>query len=183
MELRETVRPPQRYDAEFIYTPARRRNLRRTSAPTYVDYNPNLPPAAFPTLDKPRPVSDGQIEHSQSRKTDRDGDVDMDNNDEENDGLDELQHIQIHDVDNYLASNGTQNSTYAKNIERLGQIKRTSSHDSDTTWSQGDGEPNQDDNKNDTEEVCEVCRVVSCSEERSNANATDRNHCHQILSG
>ncbi|KAL1969408.1 hypothetical protein VTN77DRAFT_8846 [Rasamsonia byssochlamydoides] len=156
MRLRESVRPPQRYDAEFVYQPTTRRGPRSSSARNYVEYNPNLPPAAFPTLDKPRPVINSQSQQSQGRKTDWDGDVDM----EDDNDNDELRHISIHDIDNYAASNGPQNPIYARNMAKLDQISRESSQDSDMSESQGDGDSNQDDNQNSIE-VRAVCSVVS----------------------
>ncbi|ODM16724.1 hypothetical protein SI65_07689 [Aspergillus cristatus] len=57
MRLRGTVNAPQRLKDEAAYEEHPRQSLRRSRAPPphqYVDYNPNLPPAAFPTLDEPR---------------------------------------------------------------------------------------------------------------------------------
>lgn len=57
MRLRNTIRPPERYKAEEFYAPFTPRSARDRSGqrvPAYVDYDPNLPPAAFPTLDRPR---------------------------------------------------------------------------------------------------------------------------------
>ncbi|MCJ1282242.1 Mucin-12 [Xylographa opegraphella] len=54
MELRKRVVPPKRYEPEISdgerYMPTARKALFR---PPYVDFNPHLPPAAFPTLDEP----------------------------------------------------------------------------------------------------------------------------------
>ena len=54
MELRRRVIPPKRYEPELSdgerYMPTVRKALFR---PRYVDFNPHLPPAAFPTLDEP----------------------------------------------------------------------------------------------------------------------------------
>ncbi|KAL5364043.1 hypothetical protein BJX96DRAFT_187521 [Aspergillus floccosus] len=57
MRLRDSVRPPERYKADEFYAPFTPKSARERSSqpvPTYVDYNQNLPPAAFPTLDRPR---------------------------------------------------------------------------------------------------------------------------------
>ncbi|RDW76720.1 uncharacterized protein DSM5745_06712 [Aspergillus mulundensis] len=55
MNLRKTIRLPQRFSPDHLYGP-RSRKLRGddTERPPLVEYNPNLPPAAFPTLDTPR---------------------------------------------------------------------------------------------------------------------------------
>ncbi|MCJ1413944.1 hypothetical protein MMC32_000269 [Xylographa parallela] len=54
MELRRRVVPPKRYEPELSdgerYMPTVRKALFR---PPYVEFNPHLPPAAFPTLDDP----------------------------------------------------------------------------------------------------------------------------------
>ena len=53
MELRRRVVPTKRYEPELSdgerYMPSIRKPLFR---PPYVDFNPHLPPAAFPTLDE-----------------------------------------------------------------------------------------------------------------------------------
>lgn len=57
MRLRDSVRPPERYKAEEFsapFTPKSTQERQGQHVPAYVDYNPNLPPAAFPTLDKPQ---------------------------------------------------------------------------------------------------------------------------------
>ncbi|KAI9672486.1 MAG: hypothetical protein M1817_003252 [Caeruleum heppii] len=58
MELRKTIKRPVRFRPDsspepldtFIPVPAR-----PAFRPPFVDFNPNLPPCAFPTLDEPRP--------------------------------------------------------------------------------------------------------------------------------
>lgn len=57
MRLRENIRAPSRFDCEDFFTPGSKRSLRNRihASPKYIDFNPNLPPAAFPTLDRPRP--------------------------------------------------------------------------------------------------------------------------------
>ncbi|MCJ1395055.1 hypothetical protein MMC18_007936 [Xylographa bjoerkii] len=63
MELRRRVVPPKRYEPELSdgerYMPSVRKPLFR---PPYVDFNPHLPPAAFPTLDGPvRTLSESNL--------------------------------------------------------------------------------------------------------------------------
>ncbi|KAL4880892.1 hypothetical protein BJY04DRAFT_218731 [Aspergillus karnatakaensis] len=66
MQLRKTVRPPQRLEQDSLYAPSSRQMLRRekkatTQNPRYIEYDPKLPPAAFPTLDRPHePVPETQ---------------------------------------------------------------------------------------------------------------------------
>ena len=58
MELRKNITPPKRYRPDDIprhsraYVP---RAMRPILPTPFVKYNPNLPPAAFPTLSEPRP--------------------------------------------------------------------------------------------------------------------------------
>lgn len=79
--------------------------------------------------------------------------------DDDDDRLDELRHISNRDIDNYVASNGPQNPIYARNMARLEQANRESSHDSDMSDSQGGGDPNQDDDQN-VIEVRADCNVI-----------------------
>ncbi|MCJ1291798.1 hypothetical protein MMC34_003343 [Xylographa carneopallida] len=85
MELRRRVVPPKRYEPELSdgerYMPTVRKALFR---PPFVEFNPHLPPAAFPTLDEPvRTLSDLDLDtelggpcqqslHIQSEPTARD---------------------------------------------------------------------------------------------------------------
>lgn len=65
MRLRKSIRPPRRFDSEVSYQPVPQRSLRETDpetdspicTPPYIDFDPNAPPAAFPTLDMPVPAS------------------------------------------------------------------------------------------------------------------------------
>ncbi|MCJ1404516.1 hypothetical protein MMC11_007742 [Xylographa trunciseda] len=64
MELRKKVIPPKRYEPDLSdgerYMPSFRKPLFR---PPSVDFNPHLPPAAFPTLDEPvRTLSELDLE-------------------------------------------------------------------------------------------------------------------------
>lgn len=62
MRLRNNIKPPQRYSGDtWVPPPAAARvprSARPSSKPPFIDYNPNLPPAVFPTLDQPRPSVD-----------------------------------------------------------------------------------------------------------------------------
>jgi hypothetical protein len=59
MNLRKHVKAPQRYEPELVDAPYEERYMPTARKPLFrppiVEYNPRLPPAAFPTLDKPRP--------------------------------------------------------------------------------------------------------------------------------
>ncbi|KAK2795734.1 hypothetical protein FQN52_003583 [Onygenales sp. PD_12] len=66
LRRRHTIRPPKRYEGEASIQPTRPppppeprvympRGARPSIRPPFIEYNPNLPPAAFPTLDAPQP--------------------------------------------------------------------------------------------------------------------------------
>lgn len=132
MRLRETIRPPERYASELFYQPTPQRSLRNgrnTTAPNYIDFNPNHPPAAFPTLDEPRPTGNPQTQkRSEDQQTeDQDGDIHMcDATVPSRNGarpgrvsvetVDELDDIPIDEMENCLASNGLHNPMYANNM-------------------------------------------------------------------
>lgn len=57
MRLRGVVKVPQRLENETAYEKSPQPMLRRTKGQMprrYIDWNPDLPPAAFPTLEQPR---------------------------------------------------------------------------------------------------------------------------------
>lgn len=59
MNLRKFVKAPKRYEPELDDAPHEERYMPTVKKPLFrapvIEYNPYLPPAAFPTLDKPRP--------------------------------------------------------------------------------------------------------------------------------
>lgn len=131
MRLRDSVRPPQRLESELFYQPTPQRSSRRggtPSRPTYIDFNPNLPPAAFPTLKAPCPVTDiqgyphGRDEQNEGYQSDiqmADASSSPQRDllchpDRETD--DEIEDVPVEDMDNYLASNGPQNQIYTRNM-------------------------------------------------------------------
>ncbi|KAL2006422.1 hypothetical protein VTN00DRAFT_9090 [Thermoascus crustaceus] len=132
MRLRESIRPPERYASELFYQPTPQRSLRNgrnTKAANYIDFNPNHPPAAFPTLDEPRPTGSPQTQkRSEDQQTeDQNGDIHMrDATVPSGNGarpgrvnaetVDELDDIPIDEIENYLASNGPRNPIYARNM-------------------------------------------------------------------
>ncbi|GAD96561.1 hypothetical protein AOR_1_1024194 [Paecilomyces variotii No. 5] len=141
MRLRDRVRPPQRFESELFYQPTPQRSLRRPAPaqPAYIDFNPNLPPAAFPTLTTPRPPEkiQSQSQGNGQRDKDHEGDIQMDDAPGSSQGTlyhhadtetdDELEGIPMEDVDNYLASNGPQNTVYSRNMAIMAESDNESS--------------------------------------------------------
>ncbi|PWY77485.1 hypothetical protein BO70DRAFT_397771 [Aspergillus heteromorphus CBS 117.55] len=59
MRLRDSIRLPERFNQDQFLSPYPQKPLREPRTPRtvgYVDFNPNLPPATFPTLDKACPA-------------------------------------------------------------------------------------------------------------------------------
>lgn len=141
MRLRSVIKPPSRYEDETIegilvkkqqrpqkesealeepretrYSSRRGRSLQIP----YIPFNPNLPPAAFPTLDHPRPANE------QNLGTKKQG---QDQHQEEEDhGVyvlprtkrsEDYSHVPLRDFDNFLASNGPQNPVWAANMRLM----------------------------------------------------------------
>jgi hypothetical protein len=141
MRLRQTIRAPSRYEDECELSAGvspRRLPRRRKAAEAAegeraipcVDYNPNQPPAAFPTLDHPLPA--GQTYHSltstistSAAPAASDTDSATDDADLEADGhhLDAFESlyrgIPPGQLDNFIASNGPQNPQYKRNMALL----------------------------------------------------------------
>ena len=78
MELRKKVKRPQRYEPELdprldpAYTP---RSTRPAFPIAFADFNPNLPPAAFPTLDNTKvgvEAKHHQVKRNKSRTSSSD---------------------------------------------------------------------------------------------------------------
>jgi hypothetical protein len=115
MRLRTNINPPQRYqsDAEFVPINKRQQQQSATAArkkdKNYVDYNPNLPPAAFPTLDHALPA--GQSPPS-SRQPDNSAAPQVQDSGP-------FPHIPCENFDNFIASNGPQNPQYVRNMALL----------------------------------------------------------------
>src|SRR6267378_2460313 len=125
MRLRDTIKRPHTCESESIYLPKSQRGLRSSNLspefPHFIDYDPDLPPAVFPTLNEPRPAYNLQVqmrtqctsEAMVTQKSDivtrRQGvhvrfkDVEV---------LGSVQDIPLGDSENFLVSNGPQNLTY-----------------------------------------------------------------------
>lgn len=144
MRLRTSIRPPTRYgegvspdnrasllqsirssreqsndegtsDIGQRATTSRRRSVTVTICPKIVEYNPNLPPASFPTLNEPQPPSqNGSGQHDQSGHP---GNANVDPVSPGGDGRNLL--INGRHIENHIASNNLQNSTYAGTMRAM----------------------------------------------------------------
>lgn len=136
MRLRESIRPPQRFDSELFYQPVPQRSLREAknpgSSPSYIDYNPNLPPAAFPTLDKPRPAGEtdqksrSQREPRQVKPDGGEHAIHSKTRDKKADFGVDYEDIPIDKLENYAASNGRLNPVYVKNMAVMAGLGQNS---------------------------------------------------------
>ena len=78
MELRKKIRAPKRYEPEISDAPYESRYIPSGDSkplfhPPFIEYNPHLPPAAFPTLDSPVPAkSDRHRERSLGKDAEKD---------------------------------------------------------------------------------------------------------------
>ncbi|KAE8355045.1 hypothetical protein BDV28DRAFT_155735 [Aspergillus coremiiformis] len=131
MQLRDSIRPPERYESEHFYTPLVQRSLRQHRNPTgppCVEFDPNMPPAAFPTLNFPRPATletdkrvQGEGEEVNTAFASNQG-FDQPSHHVENKKNREvvdLEDIPINQIDNYVASNGDLNPIYVKNMATM----------------------------------------------------------------
>lgn len=132
MRLRDTVRPPKRFEAEEEYFVPRSKRRRSTQGgsqnqPTCVEFNPDLPPAAFPTLDKPRvdggTHGDGENKQDASSQItgsqQREGVLNKDNGNGKEKARIDLDEIPIDEIENRIASNDYLNPIYARNMALL----------------------------------------------------------------
>ncbi|KAL4795660.1 hypothetical protein BDV19DRAFT_388979 [Aspergillus venezuelensis] len=149
MRLRNVVRSPQRLEQDASYNPMPKKKKSKSKSkaspveeksprPRFIDFNPNLPPAAFPTLDAPRPPTHhahGDGDPSGRNRTednavagDRQGSM-LENLDRLSlltnpDGhsgrsLSPARDIPMDDLDNVMASNGDLNRTWMSNMSRM----------------------------------------------------------------
>lgn len=143
MHLRDNINAPHRLENDDTYEESPRQSLRRSRAQPprrYVDYNPNLPPASFPTLDEPRVPEKadtevleekGQTIQSQPTPSNEDS-----GNHSDPDKQDTEARVDLKDVPNYslegwvlveedrhpiyvswVASNGDYNPVYTRNMD------------------------------------------------------------------
>lgn len=142
MQLRKSIRPPQRYDSDNFYQ-LTQRPLREIHTPEripYIDYNPDLPPAAFPTLDRPRPAGETSQKKPTAGRTRQDGTdekyttrsrVQNQNappqnqhsaNDQKAMAVVDYEDMSIDELDNRMASNGEFNPVYMKNMSVMASL-------------------------------------------------------------
>ncbi|EIT78809.1 hypothetical protein BDV35DRAFT_79275 [Aspergillus flavus] len=143
MRLRDSVRPPERYESEHFYTSLGQKSLRQnrnTNRPPYIDFNPNLPPAVFPTLDLHRPEVPESDKGAQRRggeeadnaTTPQHGREQAGNHGETKDNnvtRVDLEDISISQVENYVSSNGDLNQVYIQNMATMAAVDSSSVSD------------------------------------------------------
>ncbi|PKX94062.1 uncharacterized protein P174DRAFT_369121 [Aspergillus novofumigatus IBT 16806] len=144
MRLRESIRPPERFNSELIITPSRKKTLRESRnqrTPRFIDYNPNLPPAAFPTLD-PANRSQSRTEGQDRAKVEQDGvakgvqhdasSIDFHgSNTEDKETWEQLEDISIDELEDLIASNGELNPIYVRNMAIMATAETSSSFEMD----------------------------------------------------
>ncbi|KAF7113702.1 hypothetical protein CNMCM5793_003058 [Aspergillus hiratsukae] len=140
MRLRDSIRPPERFNSELFITPSPKRTLReprRPRTPHFIDYNPNLPSAAFPTLD---PADLSQLRTGQQDRTgveqngvteavQRDASsIDFHGSDtEDKETWEKLEDISIDYLEDLIASNGELNPIYVRNMKIMATADETTS--------------------------------------------------------
>lgn len=153
MNLRTTIRAPSRYgeggseeptaallrsirsargqsngeDEETIEQPTTKiRHRKPPVRPRIVDYDPNLPPAPFPTLDQPRPK--GSKEAGQNSQTKRPKKAKLNDKPEGASNAVGVGRVPAagQSLENHMASNSEDNPVYARNMEIMA---KASEHD------------------------------------------------------
>ncbi|KAL3467582.1 hypothetical protein BJX64DRAFT_283506 [Aspergillus heterothallicus] len=127
MQLRETIRLPERLHQDHVYLPLSRKPLRKAKSalkPRCPEYNPDLPPAAFPTLDKQRTGGNQNTKTNDDRENGARSLEDMyqltgSGNQEENSVMSEFKPVPMSVLENSMASNGIWNQTYLSNMAKL----------------------------------------------------------------
>ncbi|OJK04788.1 hypothetical protein ASPACDRAFT_109671 [Aspergillus aculeatus ATCC 16872] len=147
MRLRETIRLPNRLNEEAqTYTTPRRAPCRVISSyQSQTDtFNPNLTPAAFPTLDRPRHPqlrTDNQTHEDKNNDSRKRSYECMINDDDDVDGAEsraECEEIPVEQIENLIANNGELNLIYVKNMAIMARAESESAtfeksmEDSDT---------------------------------------------------
>lgn len=142
MQLRSSIRPPKRFNQDQFYSPCTQKSLRAPQNQENQDcihstqFDPNLPPAAFPTLEHPSPLSlrNKETEHwneqeddpsKRPRKQEKGDEKTEDKRvGEANTGV---QIRPLESGENCFLSNGDLNPVYRRNMTILANIGRESS--------------------------------------------------------
>ncbi|KAL4818713.1 hypothetical protein BDW67DRAFT_182861 [Aspergillus spinulosporus] len=136
MNLRKTIRLPQHFSPDHFYGPMSQRSLRRDDKkkPAYIDYNPDLPPAAFPTFERPRAAGCGHDIYQRNNDQERPNKASRRNSRRSLDDLcasvnpkgqkeasptAHVREIPLDHLDNYVASNGELNHIWVNNMARM----------------------------------------------------------------
>ncbi|EAW22560.1 uncharacterized protein NFIA_012490 [Aspergillus fischeri NRRL 181] len=151
MRLRESIRPPERFNSELIITPSPKKTLREPRnlrTPRFVDYNPHLPPAAFPTLE-PANLAQSRTREQDRAKVEQNGvakglqrdasSIDFHgSNTEDKETWEKLDDISIDELEDLIASNGELNPIYVRNMAIMAAAETSSSSDLDMADSDPD---------------------------------------------
>ncbi|KAH1712934.1 hypothetical protein KXX40_005117 [Aspergillus fumigatus] len=151
MRLRESIRPPERFNSELIITPSPKKTLREPRNPRnprFVDYNPHLPPAVFPTLE-PANLAQSRTGEQDRQKTEQNGvakglqrdtsSIDFHgSNTEGKETWEKVDDISIDELENIIASNGELNPIYVRNMTIMEAAETSSSSDMDMSDSDPD---------------------------------------------
>ncbi|KAL3494498.1 hypothetical protein BJX62DRAFT_234372 [Aspergillus germanicus] len=127
MRLRETVRLPERLHQDHVYLPLSQKSLRKPKnepKPRFSEFNPNLPPAAFPTLDSRRADDNERAHTNDDRTTARkslEAICQLTKSGDQKDAptRDELEDMPMNVLENYMASNGDMNPIYVSNMAKM----------------------------------------------------------------
>ncbi|KAL2813724.1 hypothetical protein BJX63DRAFT_431841 [Aspergillus granulosus] len=115
MKRRATVRLPGRFHKGHAYSPLSQRPRRKVKnglKPRFSEYNPNLPAAAFPTLDRVRADGNEDNQTNDDRASARKSLEDIITRDE-------LEDVPVNALENYMASNGDLNPIYVSNMVKM----------------------------------------------------------------
>ncbi|KAL4915542.1 hypothetical protein BDW62DRAFT_203598 [Aspergillus aurantiobrunneus] len=160
--LRRTIRPPQRFDPDQFHLPLSRRSIRKTGndmKSQSTEYNPNLPPAAFPTLDISRNV---KINGSKAQQNGTDEDIpsevqqgiirrSLDDLSQLTDSerqteaslIVDFEDIPMDELDDHIASNGNLNPIWLSNMSKMAAAIPDAHGDMDMDMDMDDSDSNE----------------------------------------
>ncbi|PYH64148.1 uncharacterized protein BO88DRAFT_351474 [Aspergillus vadensis CBS 113365] len=139
MQLRNSIRPPERFNQDQFYSPCTQRSLRVPQTQDCIHSTPfdsNLPPAAFPTLDHPSPPSlrdkengrwKGQEADLSKRSREQEKDDENTENKRVRGAATVVQTRPPASSQNCFLSNGDFNPVYRRNMTILANVGRESS--------------------------------------------------------